>query len=435
MQIKITTLAVSFLLFFSFSILIADDGGLIAENSAGNFFGIGARSMGMGGAHIAAVMDGSALIYNPAALARIRRIEILGGITFQNYDNTVLHFADIPIVSGLNNRSQNNTRLNNIVLSVPYPTYRGSLVLAVGLNRIKSFDKTFKIGYIGGESNDFIYEATELENGSLYAISAGIGADISPRISIGGALNYYFGTDNYEWMVVSGDSEPRANFDIHDNIEDKYSAVSARVGLLLTPNQIFKFGISVETPLTFSIDEDYTLRTSNPLSDDPFIDAGEYSYDLSVPFSLGFGTAVNLNRLQLAADITYNQWTQMEYKDDINLIIDNANIQRFYEDVMTVAVGAEYLIPRIGLKLRAGYLYDPIPLRNSSHPTGGDSYNGYEITNERDFITLGAGYLFDRIMTMDVAFVLGGYTQKELSTLIEEDVDLSRVYVTFGLRL
>ena len=435
MRLKITALIVPVLLLLSFTALSAQDVGLIAENSAGNFFGIGARAMGMGGAHIAAVMDGSALIYNPAALARIRRIEILGGISHQKYDNSCLFFADVPITPGLSTRDQTNTRLNSIVLSVPYPTYRGSLVLAVGLNRIKSFDKTFKLGYTSGESGGLSIEAVELENGSLYALSAGVGADISPRISIGGALNYYFGTDNYEWRYDYGDSDPMANFYIHDNIEDKYSAVSARIGLLLTPSRILKLGLSVESPITYSIDENYTLRNSDATSEDPLIDKGKYSYDLSVPLSIGLGTAVNLNRLQLAADITYNQWTQMEYKDDVGLVIDNANIQRFYEDIMTVAVGAEYLIPRIGLKLRAGYLYDPIPLRNSAQPEGGLNENGYEVIDERDFITFGAGYLFDRIMTMDIAFVLGGFTQRELSTLIEEDVDLSRVYVTFGLRL
>jgi len=58
------------------SVVSAQDAGQITETSTGNFYGIGARAMGMGGAHIASVLDGTALIYNPAALSRIRRIEL-----------------------------------------------------------------------------------------------------------------------------------------------------------------------------------------------------------------------------------------------------------------------------------------------------------------------------------------------------------------------
>ena len=45
-----------------------------------NDTGVGARAMGMGGAQIAAVEDVTAVIHNPAALARIQDLEVQLGL-------------------------------------------------------------------------------------------------------------------------------------------------------------------------------------------------------------------------------------------------------------------------------------------------------------------------------------------------------------------
>lgn len=414
------------------NIASAQNNDLIPENTAGNFFGVGARSMGMGGAHIAAVMDGTALIYNPAALAKIRRIEVLGGMSHQRLGNEVNPGPIGTPLEGYNNRHQNNTRLNALNLSVPYPTYRGSLVFAFGLNRVKSFDKTFQAGYAEFESAI----GTEVETGGIYALSAGAGIDLTPNISLGGTLNYYFGEDNYNWQLQTSIADDPFTTAIQDNIEDDYSAVSAKLGFLLSPNNILKFGLTVESPIQYNIDETYRLRTYFE-DGGSTLEVGSYEYDLWTPFSFGAGMALNLNYLQLAADLRYTDWTQMEYKDNPALEIDNINIQEFYRDVLGFSVGAEYLIPGLGLKVRGGFLYDPLPFKDTEpYSINGIGYpTGTNIINDRKFYTFGFGYLIDRVMTLDVAVVLGGYKIEDLQSVISEDYDLSRIYVSTGFRL
>jgi len=419
------------------NIASAQNSDLIPERTAGNFFGVGARAMGMGGAHIAAVMDGTALIYNPAALARIRRIEVLGGISHQNLDNAVDPGTLGSALGGYNDRGQNNTRLNAINLSVPYPTYRGSLVFAFGINRVKSFDKTFEVGYHYLDQDvpvDVI--GTEAETGSIYALSAGAGIDLSPNISIGATLNYYFGPDNYSWQVVARSSNQPYSPVIRDNIEDDYSAVSAKIGFLVAPNDILKIGATVESPIQYNIDETYSQRTYFE-DGTSTADYGKYSYDLWTPFSFGAGMALNLNYLQLAADIKYTDWTQMEYKNNLALEIDNIDIQTFYRDVFGFSLGAEYLIPKVGLKIRGGFLSDPLPFSDNVLITGDVTplQIGTKIIDDRKFYTFGFGYLIDRVMTLDVAVVLGGYKIQDLETTVTEDYDLSRIYVSTGFRL
>lgn len=417
-------------------ILHADDGGLIAESNAGSSIGIGARAMGMGGAHIAAVLDGTALIYNPAALTRIRKMEILGGISHQSFENSTRHWThDIP-VPGFNSRLQRNSRLNNIILTIPYPTYRGSMVFSIGLNRIKSFDKTYQFGQIRQYNDGYSeYRGTEIETGSLYALSTGMGIDISSRLSLGVALSYYFGTDNYNWnLYYLNTSQNSATF-IDDNIEDKYSGVSAKVGILFDISKRVKLGLTVESPISFSIDEKYTLNTRDTISNSEESLPGTYDYQLWQPFSFGFGTAINLNRLQLAADLKYTDWTQMEYQDDPALEAENQLIQSYYRQVVTINLGAEYLIPQIGLKLRTGYIYDPLPNNKGGTGSFEPGQQGFYIYDDREFITFGIGYLIDRVMTLDIAIVLGGYTIRDISEEVTENINLNRIYITTGFRL
>ena len=49
---------------------------------------VGARSLGMGGVGLAIVDDASALATNPAALARLRRMELAGGLAFRGHGRT-----------------------------------------------------------------------------------------------------------------------------------------------------------------------------------------------------------------------------------------------------------------------------------------------------------------------------------------------------------
>jgi long-chain fatty acid transport protein len=413
----------------------AQIGDLITESGTEGFFGVGARSMGMGGAHIAAVLDGTALIYNPAALARIRRIELLTSISHQNLDNSSDPNMLGTSLAGLNNRGQNNTRLNGINLSVPYPTYRGSLVLAFGLNRVKSFDKSFSIGYDDIHTlPQRVVQGTERESGSLYALSAGAGIDISPKISLGGTLNYYFGTDDYNWLLVS-DFDDEEQLIYNDNIKDDYSAVSAKLGFLLAPSQNVKFGATIETPIDYDIEEKYTLRSKDRGSSTYDIVSGKYDYNLLAPFSIGSGIAVTVGYMQFAADINYTDWTQLEYRDDPSLESENVYIQDYYRDVFGFSIGGELLIPKVGAKLRAGYRYDPLPYRDTEVILGPDENFGIDIFDDRQFITFGIGYLIDRVMTLDIAFVLGGYKIMDNQSSIIEDYDLSRIYVSTGFRL
>lgn len=385
----------------------------VYEPSAGNFFGIGARAMGMGGAHIAVANDATALVYNPAGLARVKRIELSGGLTHQRLRNrtgffevTKSHFNDGFL--------QSNTRFSSGAIVLPVPTYRGSLVFALGVNRVASFDKAVK--YNNPEKHD---EVTRLESGGLYLWSFAGAIDISPDISFGGAINFWTGRYDYSMRADStyDDGYSSWGYRWDDAIKDKYSGWNLKFGVRVQPNKFLVLGGTIETPVTYTIEEDWLFLTDT-LFYKPDYDwvgweePGISEYKFTLPFSLGFGMALNFNNLILAGDLNYTDWTQMEYRRLDVKAEANRVIKDVYKEVLRWHIGGEYLFPQIGTKFRIGYFQNPFP------------YESQWIKSDRHYFTGGVGFLIDQVMTVDLALVHGSWEFNNLST------DLASKYIT-----
>ncbi|OQX85808.1 MAG: hypothetical protein B6D63_01480 [Candidatus Latescibacteria bacterium 4484_7] len=89
--------------------------------------GTGARPFSMGGAYTAISDDAFALLYNPAGLAQVRRIELSIGMHQLKNDitNKFLGYSAENTCS--------STSIGHIALIYPYPTYRGGLALGFGV--------------------------------------------------------------------------------------------------------------------------------------------------------------------------------------------------------------------------------------------------------------------------------------------------------------
>ncbi len=422
-NLKHLVLAVASLILMMTSTGLCDNAPAIVENSAGNFFGIGARGLGMGGAQIAAGMDGTALVYNPALLARIRRTELLAGMSHQKLSNDQNTLGGTSSGSIFDGRSKSFTRLNAINITIPVPTYRGSAVIAFGVNRVMSFDHIFQSDQdlCPGWRRD-----TEIETGGIYLWTAGGAMDISPRVSVGLSLNLYHGDDDYTWnFSVSGGDGVDSPFDSSLYVNAGYTAVSAKAGLVAAVNRNLSIGAVVESPIAFEIEGEYSWQD--------WYYPEYYEYELRHPFTVGIGATARFDRLQLAADIHYTDWTQMEYTEHEYYTLENRLIGDYYRDVVKLNIGAEYLLPQFGAKLRVGYMYDPLPFAD------------FLVKNERDFITFGVGFLIDRVMTLDIAYVRGSYEYTlpapdtdgffDLRTATFEEYTNNRVYVTTAFRL
>lgn len=423
-MIKRIWMSIAILLVVSFLYpagVYSQDESIIYEPTAGNYFVVGARALAMGGAHIAVASDATALIYNPAGLARVTRIEFAGGLTHQRMDsNTRWGLSDgsyeAPLLS--------NTRFSSANLVMPVPTYRGSLVLALGVNRVQSFDRTMEFsqitsGFEGGVSETGI----ESESGGLYLWSLGGAVDVSPNVSVGVAANLWSGKDNYTWFYErTGGMPPGYFLRYDDRIVDRYSGVNAKLGVRIQPNRYFVIGGTIDSPVTLKIKEDWEYSTSEDGQNS--YDYGTSEYKVSLPFSMGAGVAFQLEHFTLAGDVNYTDWTQMEYKRLDNVGEANRQIKRTYTDAFRFHLGAEYLIPVASASLRVGFYSDPLPFRSDL------------IEKDRSFFTAGVGFLIDQVMTLDVAWAHGSWELRDFVTDgLAEKYTTNRVFVSVAYRL
>ncbi len=157
-----------------------------------NDSGIGARAMGMGGAQTAAVNDITAIIYNPAALAKIPRLEATLGLDLwkRSIDTSLSSSRGIGSIT-----SDTDFQFRNARIVYPVPTSQGSLVFAASYNRVKDFTGRFRAeGY-----SDILkgnYTGESIEDGGLGLFSFAGALDISPEVSVGASIDVWSG--NYQ---------------------------------------------------------------------------------------------------------------------------------------------------------------------------------------------------------------------------------------------
>jgi long-subunit fatty acid transport protein len=424
----VKTLLPAILLISLGSAVAAQDLGAFYEATAGNFFGIGARQMSMGGAGIASSWDGAALYYNPAALARIHRIEFQLGITHQKFSNETTQpgnrYNGFTSTKNTASADITKTRLGTLNLTIPAPTYRGSLVIAFGVNRINSFDRVDQFNVIDDSLGYLIEDyGNTSENGGIYAYSAGAAMDISPKISLGAAVHIYSGSKNYLYDYYFRDQALGEAVDSTADIKEDYIGISLKGGILVRPNADLNIGLTMETPLDYQVE--YTYLST--------FDQFYVEYDLSRPFIFGAGAAYRFSTFTVTADVEYADWSQMTYNDNSAMETYNEILTLLYRDVLNLRVGAEYQIPSAGLALRAGYFSEPLP------------YQEDYIESDRKGYSFGFGWLMDKVLMFEAAYVYGSFgryftapnaeyiSNPAAATATAED-EYSRLYVTMSYR-
>ena len=113
--------------------------------------GFGARSMGMGGANTALGDDPSGMYWNPAGLAGIQNGTFYVETNNLNYNNNTTYVGGTT-----KNPLQKFGQLNGFGIVYPVPTVRGSLVIAMGYNRILNYDSFMSFSGFSLEDNTLL---------------------------------------------------------------------------------------------------------------------------------------------------------------------------------------------------------------------------------------------------------------------------------------
>jgi hypothetical protein len=131
-------------------------------------YGVSARSMSMGNAMTGLAQGFDAAFFNPAGLAQSRQSEVTGGLNFLGYNNDATYYG-----TGTTS-SSSQTDLSDLGLVYPFPTTRGSFVIALGYNRYNDFNTA--LGVNGFNPNSSIIP-TLFNNNASYDVPFQVGLD------------------------------------------------------------------------------------------------------------------------------------------------------------------------------------------------------------------------------------------------------------------
>jgi len=406
---------------------------LAQEVTVGNDFGVGARAMGMGGAFIGVADDSTALHWNPAGLSQIKRMEFFGGLSHERFETDAEYFGN------LDETFTSNTRPNSFAVVLPVPVRRGGLAFAMGVNRVQNFDSRIRVSGLNKFTEDedpdlfgLFIEETFDESDGIYSWNFGAAVEVAPGVSLGGSLNFLSGNYEYGLSLDADDTEDidsvLSGISYRDTIDSDYSGVESKIGLLARVGKKLRLGVTIDIPLDLSVDEYWTQDTFDLYDDgasDSYADDGFFSYDISRPVRLGGGIAATpIPGVIISADVLYTDWTQTEYDDPPSDDVSNEDFVDDYRDTMQLRVGGEFTIPKSGVRLRAGYIRDPLPY----------TPDGMEIDTERQFITFGIGMIMDRVLTLDIAYMVGFWEESTDDGVIKKDRDSNRVFLSAGYR-
>jgi len=379
--------------------------------TTGQYVGSGSRALGLGGTYTGIADDYSAVWWNPAGLAQVKRIELQGSLSRAGYGNETSYYgrADDGTTSAL--------RLNNIGVVFPVPVYQGALSFAFGYTQVQAFDRrTQVISLAAGTSrwDDF----DELESGRLGLWTAAAAMDVSPNLALGLGLNYWAGLDDY--TLTGHYTESNVSHYTENSISTDLSAWGANFGGLFRLGRFGRLGAMFQTPVSMSMEEDWQDGEYN----------GYFNYRMIYPAVFRVGGSVCPGRWLLAADVEYRDWTSMKYtqpKDStqfegISRVSANQQIKRDYQSTTRFSFGGEYLFPAYGLRARAGYGFEP-----SSYKLSGGQ-------DDRHIFSFGVGVLVDRSVMLDAAFRTTSYTEKTTPGL-NEDISTTTALVTLSYRM
>jgi long-subunit fatty acid transport protein len=424
------------------------------ERAISNFAGVGVRAMGMGGAYVGVADDFTAVFWNPAGLAQITERQLHMSFQSNSFESESLKDGT-PSSSDLS-----NTRFGSLGVVFPYPhVARGSLVFAAGFNRIKDFDRIARFQTAatndGQDETEVITDTDDIfpNEGELSALSLAAAVDVSPTTSLGLSINRISGENEAVNSFNDVDnlnlySERR--WTIHQNFTDDYKgAWNAILGALVRfPRESprIRLGATVGTGPSHKIE--YVFKglsdpdaynqieyDDNTLEETPREEEKD-SYKLSLPLEFGIGASFQPHESVLVSGSAhFAAWSQAEYDDEIGS--DSrfaASFEDQYKDQTRYHMGVEWLVPFIALDLRAGYYTDPLPFVGPRDPNLSVSADNplIVINQDRRFLTLGAGLLFDEVVQLNVAWNRGGFEQREGDESEDNTINRLLVGVSYG---
>ncbi|NOZ60274.1 MAG: hypothetical protein GXO74_01195 [Calditrichaeota bacterium] len=401
----------------------------------GTSAGVGGRALSMGSAYVGVSDDYSATLWNPAGLTQLRRMELFTSITNFKLTN------DASFKSQVQTDKTSKTKLNSIGFAFPIPTYRGSMVFAVGYNKIRNFDEGFALqGFNPLDTVRAEQGFTEVEEGDMANWVFAGAVQVTPNLSVGAAFNLWRGEDSFDWAFNENDVNNNYYYNSYDylqQIRTNFSATNFKLGAFYQLGFLGRIAGTIATPVKIKAKENWRETVSqvedadSPNQNYQNSEGGKWDYGIRSPFTFTVGAALTmLPNIVLSADAEYTDWSQTRYTSEPpvgNEYRKNLDFKNNFRATTTIRMGGEFTIPFINTQVRAGIIHQPSPLVNAPKEAN------------RLFYTAGIGLLLDKQFKLDIAYVTGGYERQgsylnEYFNNVTEKIKVDQVYATMSIR-
>lgn len=311
---------------------------------------ISARGVGMGGAFSAIADDPTALHFNPAGLARLRKSNIMIGGEFvvaprsyePKFDGDVCEGDDPPA------RCQSPQEPTAPIRPVPSLGFATKLTregqptgIAVGIG----FWNTFG-GQLEYEDEVDIPGTLQKSRNVVLELVPGAAYEVNDVLSVGAALRIGIGLFDSESFERPSSAELSASG----------FGAGATIGILITPSQRLAVGAYYRTPLTVTTTGDGVIEQSTGLLD------VELEFVQPWPQQAGISVAVKpTDKLTLAAQFDWHGWQRVNALEPTfegeQELTRQVKIETDWNNNFAIHGGIEYA-PTDRVALRGGYTFD-----------------------------------------------------------------------------
>lgn len=406
-------------------------------------FGGTARIQGVGGAQAALGADAGNLSGNPAGLGLFRRSEFsfTPGLSFGNTSSAVSGSSSVDQRHNINlsnfgvifaSRKSDGTEGN----------WRGGS-FGIGFARQNHFQNKFNYNRLTGQTeatilesiaqsanrfglsngnaqtlDDLAFDAYLIDQDSLgyYAVERrgqirqtedvsskgaqnqwdfSYGASFRDILYVGGSIGFSSIHYNQQRIYREAESDPATTFEdltVRDEFTTTGNGVNGRLGFIVKPNDLVRFGASIQTPTYFSMRDAYitSLQTRNRAAFNKETDPGEYEYRLTTPTRINGGVALIAGKYGFfTGDVEYVNYTRARLRDPS----ENGSFQGSNNDISTMYKSA------VNVRLGAEGRFDIFRVRGG-FALYGDPYENSNYDRKKTYLTAGAGirqanYFFD----------------------------------------
>ncbi|GAB5466464.1 MAG: TonB-dependent receptor [Candidatus Kapaibacteriales bacterium] len=371
------------------------------------------RAAGFGISYMGVNDDAAALRMNPAGLGLLPSNELSVGFAFRNLQNEISYLGND--FNGLT--PTNTTYLSHLVYAAPVGSNGSKTTMAIGyfndgvvdsrtqLNAFNPLQETF-IGTrpdlafdmfaAGDRINPTVTDSLQqnlfsLKDGSNQRITAAISFELAENLLVGLSFSPVWGNTTYDTELAETDI-----FNLYDRNTEDFSNIdfnrfernifvdrdmfgyTGSVGFQYNLEDFLRIGGSIDLPTYLSIDElvteDNRIVFDNGENSELNFDPTVFEYDVTIPAVFNAGASLNFLGMTVAAGLSYQDFSQMEFSGLDGLDELNRDIVLQLKGRTTYGVGSEYDIPVLPLMVRGNYQYWVSPFYEDGPEASGSSF-------------------------------------------------------------